>query len=113
MLERRAAHHSGYPMLITALLKCYQTGSHQGVSRKNMLVMVRVIHLTLAVVKELPSLRYIQASRTVRISVTKTLAAWRIDNVTSWQQNHTDETSRQHKSLVNLVMTVVQGDGTS
>ena len=80
--------------------------------QRNMLVMARVIHPTLEVVKELPSLRYIQASRTVLVSVTKTLAAWRIGKSTSWRQNHIDETSRQHKSLLNLVMTVVQGDGT-
>ena len=77
----------------------------------NILVLARVIHPTFDVVKELPSRRYIQASRTVLVSVTKTLAAFRIGSATAWKQDHTDATSRRGKELVNLVQTVVQVDG--
>ena len=76
----------------------------------NMFVMAKIIHPTYDVVKELPSLRYIQRSRTVLLWVTKTLAAARIGNAKSWKQGHTDETSRRKKSIVNLVMTVLQND---
>ena len=76
----------------------------------NMLVMARVIHPTYELVKALPSLRYIQASRTVLGWITKALAAMRIGGAKEWKQEHTDETSRRHKSLVNLVMTIIDND---
>ena len=76
----------------------------------NILVAAKIFHPTYEIVKELPSLRYIQASWTVLLWVTKTLAAARIGGSKQWKQAHTDETSRRKKSLVNLVMTIVEED---
>ena len=76
----------------------------------NMLVAAKTIYLTYEVVKERPSLRYIQQSRTVLLWVTKTLAARRIGRAKKWKQTHTDETSRRHKSFVNVVMSIVDED---
>jgi hypothetical protein len=63
------------------------------------------------VIRELPSLRHIRMCRTVLLRTTKTLAAYRLGNATSWKQLHTDETGRQQKQLVNVVINIVNEGG--
>ena len=107
---KKGGHMEWLPHVDKCILELLANRTQPSCVQANMLVMAKVIHPTYDVVKELPSLRYIQRSRTVLLWVTKTLAAMRIAGAKKWKQAHTDETSRRKKSLVNLVMTVLQNN---
>ena len=45
------------------------------------------------------------------LHTTKTLAAYCLGNARSWKQLHTDETGRQQKQLVNVVINIINKAG--
>ncbi len=49
--------------------------------------------------------------RVVLLRTTKTLAAYRLGNASSWKQLHMDETGRQQKQLVNVVINIINETG--
>ena len=78
--------------------------------QKNILAMACVIHPNLNIVHELPSLKHIRNMRTILLSTSKTLAVYRLALVKRWIQLHTDETSRTHKTLLNLIVNILEDD---
>ena len=78
--------------------------------QKNILAMACVIHPNLNIVHELPSLKHIRNMHTILLSTSKTLAVYRLALVERWIQLHTDETSRTHKTLLNLIVNILEDD---
>ena len=66
------------PHVDKCIIKMLANRTHPSYVQANILVAAKIFHPTYKIVKELPSLRYIQASWTVLLWVTKTLAAARI-----------------------------------
>ena len=72
--------------------------------------MTRVVFSHQDIVLELPSLTHIKNLWTTLSLITKTLDAYSLGNAKDWKQMHNDKTSRWQKSLVNIVMTIVDQD---
>ena len=77
-IGKKGGHMEWLPHVDKCILELLANQTQPSCVQANMLVMANVIHPTYDVVKELPSLRYIQRSRAVLLWVTKTLAAARI-----------------------------------
>ena len=66
--------------------------------------MAKTVHPDIDIVKELPSLKYINNFQTTLWLVTRTLEAYQIGNAKFLKQPHTDETNCHQTSLINVVM---------
>ena len=76
----------------------------------NIYAMARVLFPNQNIVIELPSLKHIKNLQTVLSLITKSLAAYSLGNAKVWKQLHMDDTERRRKSLVNVVMTLLDND---
>jgi hypothetical protein len=63
------------------------------------------------IICELPSLRHIRNCCTLLLRTTNTLAAYQLGKERSWKQLHTNETGRQQKQLVNVVINIINESG--
>ena len=79
--------------------------------QKNILAVPRVIHTGLNNVCELPCLNHIRNMRTVLASTSNTLTTLQLAWAQVRKQLHTDETYQLQKSLVNVVIGMLDSDG--
>ena len=79
--------------------------------RNNILTVARVIHPNLNIVCEFPCLNHIRNMRTVLARTSKTLATLRLARAQVWKQLHTYEKSRRQKSLVHVIIGMLDSDG--
>lgn len=70
----------------------------------NIFAVAKVLHPSIDVVKELPSLKHIKNLRTTLWLVSRTLAAFQIGKAKLLKQLHTDGTNRRQTSLINVVI---------
>ncbi len=63
--------------------------------------------------RELPSLKHIKNLQTVLVLCTKLLAIMQISNAKEWKQLHTNETTRQHTFIINVVIGMLTTDKNS
>ncbi len=76
----------------------------------NIFAMLRVLHLEIDIVRELPSVKHIKSLRMILSTVMKTLAAYQLGHAQTWKQLHTDETFRRQISIVNVVISIINTD---
>ena len=61
-------------------------------------------------IKQLPSILFIRRCRTTLMTVCQMVAAHRLSNAEVWRQIFTDGTSRRQTSLIDLIISICQGD---
>jgi hypothetical protein len=77
----------------------------------NILTIIETLFPNHLVIHERPSLRFVHASRTILLQVTKTLAAYQIGKTQTVSQLFSDGTSRHQTSIQHIIIGMLTDGG--